>query len=253
MKIESLNCPSCGAPLQIEANQSLTICLYCNATIRVTHPAGGTPTQLAAEQTLSQDVAGRLKQLLLAGRSAEAVELYRTETGATAEEAGRAVQSLGQQLSAGIIRQQPLNAFGLLLVLLVLALLAGGLAAGVSRLISPVLAIIPAFFGLLLLLFFGRALGTTLAYWGAKSAPASIVKMAPIGELGTSMGKIYTFRMLLEVRPDGRDPFLTEINLPVRQSSLEKLTPTTVLRVKYRPDDPGRVVYEGVWHNGPGQ
>jgi hypothetical protein len=41
MTVEALNCPNCGANLQIRADQTLSVCAYCNSNIRLTPPVVG--------------------------------------------------------------------------------------------------------------------------------------------------------------------------------------------------------------------
>ena len=66
-QLQALNCPNCAAPLQVEANQSLALCLYCNASVRITYPAGHQP-QPAADPAVQTETIEQVKQLLLAGR-----------------------------------------------------------------------------------------------------------------------------------------------------------------------------------------
>jgi hypothetical protein len=41
MTVEALNCPNCGANLQIQADQTLAVCAYCNSNIRLSPPVAG--------------------------------------------------------------------------------------------------------------------------------------------------------------------------------------------------------------------
>jgi hypothetical protein len=245
VQVQALNCPNCAAPLQVEANQSLTVCLYCNASVRITYPAGHAP-QPAADPTVQPDTIEQIKQLLLAGRQPEALLLYREKTRATEAEAVQAIGNLGQQISAHIVTGQQLSYFGVLLVTVGLLALVGGLLTAVTRTLPFVATIVMIVPGLFILLVYGRAFFASLRYVRAHTAPAAVLRVAPIGQVSTRNGSIHTFRLLLEVRPDNAPPFQAQMNLPIRASSLAKLHENTILQVKYLPGDPDSVIFNRV-------
>jgi hypothetical protein len=244
-QLQALNCPNCAAPLQVEASQSLTVCLYCNASVRITYPAGHAP-QPAADPTIPPDTIEQIKQLLLAGRQPEALLLYREKSGASEAEAAQAIRNLGQQITAHIVTGQQLSYFGLLLVGLALLALLAGLITAVTGALPPVAAIAMIIPGLFILLIYGRALLASLRYVRAQTAPAAVLRLAPIGQFTGRGGTVHTFRLLLEVRPANAPPFQAQMSLPVRAGSLAKLHENTIIEVKYLPQDPNSVIFNRV-------
>ena len=239
MQIQSLNCPNCGAPLHIEAGQALAICVYCDSNIRISYSQDA-PAQASKESTLAPEAISRIKQLLRSGKRGEAVQLYQTETHASPPEAEKAIQVFAQQIVFGVMQEQQLSPLGVVLSLLFITLLVGSAIAGLTGAIHPVLALVLVGASVFLLWPFPRSIRTTLEFLRARSAPAVVLKVVPMGE---ARG-VHTFRVLLEVRsPDG-GAFQTEINLPVREKNLSKLHTDTVIQVKYLPGDTRRVIFD---------
>ena len=75
MKLEALNCPNCGAPLHIQANQDLALCVYCDTTIRINHSGSG-EASLTQQTTLQAEDAKLIKSLLLDGKREQAIACY---------------------------------------------------------------------------------------------------------------------------------------------------------------------------------
>jgi DNA-directed RNA polymerase subunit RPC12/RpoP len=50
MTIESLNCPNCGATLEIKVEQTLVVCEYCNSNIRFSPQPGGSKERQAVAE-----------------------------------------------------------------------------------------------------------------------------------------------------------------------------------------------------------
>jgi hypothetical protein len=240
--LQALNCPNCAAPLQVEANQTLALCLYCNTSVRITYAAGHQP-QPEADTTISPDTIEQVKQLLLAGRQPEALLLYREKTGTGEAEAVQTIRNLGRQVTAHIVTGQQLSYFGVLLVTLAILALLGGLGAVISGVLPPISALVLLPPGLFILFIYSRATVASLRYARAQTAPAAVLRIAPIGQFTSSNGEIHTFRLLLEVRPNSAPPFQAQMNLPVRASGLNKLHQNTILEVKYLPDDPNSVIF----------
>lgn len=91
--MESLNCPNCGAALQVEPGASVVTCIYCNSTIRtaeVPSPAG--PGALSAEQV------EEIRQLLREGQRIEAIKRYRQYSDVGLKEAKDAVDALAEDM-----------------------------------------------------------------------------------------------------------------------------------------------------------
>ena len=239
--LESLHCPNCGAPIHPNPNQGLLICLYCNAAIRI-QPETSQP-QVAAEARLDDDRMAQIKQLLLDGRQEEAVRLYQQQTGAGPQEAQEAIGDLGKQISIDVVRHQVLRPFGMLFVVVITLVLIVSVAAGLLGRMHPALAIGLAGFAALNLFFFAPGIRATLEFLGAKVAPATIVKVAPVGTATMRGQTVYSFKFLLDVQPENGQPFQSELLVPVRSASLAKAQPGAVILVKYLPHDPTRLIF----------
>lgn len=241
-RIESLACPGCGAPLHPEAGRTLTVCLYCGATVRVQLPDEA-PTQLAVERQLAPADLEAVRQELAAGRPDAARALYRQLTGAEEVEALAAVEDLGRQAALTVVFRQLLNPLGLALSVAGVVGLVAALAGWGAGWLPNWLALLVGGAAALHLAFMARPALTTLRYLPAPIAPAVIVKLAPIGTLQQAGDDVFTFRALLEVRPETAAAFQAEIPLAVREASLAKARAGATVRVKYFPGDPGSVIF----------
>jgi hypothetical protein len=241
LMIDSLHCPNCGAPIHPSPNQGLLICLYCNTSIRI--QTQHDQPQATAEASLDPDMMAQVKQLLLAGRQDEALRLYQQRTGADPQEAASAVSNLGRQVSMDIVRGQALRPFGILFIVVITFVLVVSVAAGLLGRMHPALAIGLAGFAALNLFFFAPGIRTTIEFLGAAIAPATIVKLAPVG-VATMRGRpIHTFKFLLEVQPENGQPFQSELLVPVKGESLARAQPGVVIWVKYLPHNPARMTF----------
>src|SRR5262245_11515245 len=239
--IDSLHCPNCGAPIYPGPNQGLLICLYCNTSIRI--QAQNDQPQATAEASLDADMMAQLKQLLLAGQQEEALRLYQRQTGADPREAQAAIGDLGKQISIDVVRRQTLRPFGILLVVIMALLLVVSIVAGLLGRMHPALAIGLAGFAALNLFFFAPGIRATIEFLGAQIAPATIVKLAPVGVASMRGRPIHTFKFLLEVQPENGQPFQSELLVPVRSESLLRAQPGAVIWVKYLPQNPTRLIF----------
>lgn len=108
----SLNCPTCGAPLQYDGGPDrFLLCQHCGNTVLVpeeyqTEPAGGLTQSLGQEFDLKALLAqagqwGEVAQLTRDGKKIEAIKLYRELTGVGLKEAKDAIE----QLAAGRMLQ----------------------------------------------------------------------------------------------------------------------------------------------------
>ena len=239
--IESLHCPNCGAPIHPGPNQGLLICLYCNAAIRI--PPETSQPQVEAGASLGDDQMAQIKQLLLDGRHDEAIRLYQQQTGADPQDTKEAIGNLGKQISIDVVRHQTLQPFGILVVVIMMLMLVVSIAAGLLGRMHPALVIALAGFAALNLFFFAPGIRATLEFLGAKVAPATIVKLAPVGEATMRGQTVHSFKFLLEVQPEDGQPFRSELLVPVRGASLAKVQPGAVILVKYLPHDPTRLIF----------
>jgi hypothetical protein len=236
-----LDCPNCAAPLHPREGQPLVICLYCGSSARIL--AEGARPQAVLQTTLAAEGWDELRRLLTDGRQEEAVKLYQARTQADPAEARSAVDNLARQLSVETITRQPLSPFGVVLSGLAALLLVLSLAGWALGRLGPWLALALAAAAGFQLLAFRHAIAVTLRYLGAPVAPATILKLAPVGEVRVRDQHVKTFKMLVEVRPKSGAPFTTELLQPVRAQSLAKAQPGRQFWVKYRPGDPSSVVF----------
>jgi hypothetical protein len=243
MTAEALNCPNCNAPLPMPGAGGLWVCLYCNSLVRLQAPTGEAP-RAALAGAVAPEAMAEIKQLVLAGRRAEALERYRQAAQATPEEAEQAVALLARALSAAVIRRQQLNALGLFLVGSSAVAVAALLALAARGALAPQWALLLGLGPLAMLAVFAPGIRTSLRYLGARAAPAAILQHTYIGELQPGQRPIYTYRLLLEVRPPGAPPFQAELMLPVRHQSLAALRPGALLQVKYLPGDPASLLFD---------
>ena len=99
MPVESLKCPSCGAPL--EAISEVMRCPYCGThvsfqsgknNVGASTPAS-TPVNVPADPSVTQLV-DKLVAMCRAGQKIQAIKLYRERTGGSLTEAKNAVEDL---------------------------------------------------------------------------------------------------------------------------------------------------------------
>lgn len=235
---EALSCPKCGAPLHLEAGQTLAVCLYCNSTVRVQAPA-----QASVDRALAGADLEAVKKLLAAGRRAEALAAYRQMTGADQAEAEAAVENLGRQVTAAVLYRQLLRPLGIGIFLALTVVLAAALGGWLAGWLNPWLALAVGMLAAWQWVFFIGPLVRTVRYWRAPVAEAVTLKLAPIGVFQRAGEDVHAFRVWLEVRPAGGAPFRAEIQLPVRESNLARAREGALLRVKYFPGDPASVIF----------
>ena len=102
MAVESLTCPNCGAPVQVKGDESVTVCSFCNSSLRITTDAADHRTaQLDdAAQPQAEDWAHgavdveQIKLLLRDGKKIVAIKVYREQSGVGLAEAKAAVESI---------------------------------------------------------------------------------------------------------------------------------------------------------------
>jgi uncharacterized Zn finger protein (UPF0148 family) len=239
--LTTLNCPNCGAPLQVNEGRTRTVCLYCNSTVRIRPD----DSQAAVvENTLVEADMQSLKQMLLAGRREDAVQLYLETTGAGEAAAREALQGLERQVSVDVMRNQQLTSKGVWYVLLYGVVFLAAVLAGLSRQIHPLVALALAAFTAWQFWVLIPSIRLSLRFRNAKRVPATILKTAPVGEIKTRAGQVYAMKLLVEVQPPDRTSFQAELLLPVQETSLERIQPGGQFHVKYLPDDPQLIVYD---------
>jgi hypothetical protein len=248
---ESLNCPNCGAPLKITAQQNWAVCLYCNATLRLepqSQPegtsdiAGRSPT-LAS--TLDDAEMGKVKQFLLDGQKESALELYSRRTGASEEDAREALTDLRQKLSLDVVRQQQLTTGGILIVGVYGLLTVVGMYMLFSGGIHWLISLAAMLYGAWMLYFYFPAVASTLAFRKGKPAKAQVLKLAEVGKTHIGRQRVRVFKLLVEIQPlDGSAPYPAEMLLPIREENTPRAQPGTSILVKYLPQQPERVIFD---------
>lgn len=240
MRLESLNCPNCHAPLDYSPGQTLCICLYCNSTIRI-HNDTPQP-QATADTSVSEAEMAEIKELLLAGQAEAAIQRYQQIAHCSQEEAQTAITNLSNQISFSTLRQQQLSRSGFVYFIIVLAGLAWALFAGLTGLIHPVLAIAVALIALLYIALFGKGFLVSLHYLRAEKGVATVQHFTRISS-HTSRRSFHLFRIIVEVQPETGASFQTEMLLPVRDQSVDKLHRGTRFGVKFLPGDEDSVIF----------
>lgn len=242
--MHALNCPNCGAPLTDQSGQELWLCIYCHSLIRV--GADETSPQPAVEKTVSEAEMAEIKQMLAEGKRGEARATYQNITQVSPEEAEKVVETMFKEYAFGVVRRQQLNNVGLILAFVFLLALVLSLGAWVSGRLHPAWAGVIAGFSVLNLLVFSGGILTMFKYLGAPKAKATIQHFTQTGKVQTRGGTVYTYKVLLEVHPEGNAPFQDTLIVPAREKNLAKIHPGAVIWVKYKPNQPGNLLFDGL-------
>ena len=240
-KVESLDCPNCGAPLDVKPGQEITVCLYCDSSIRI-RMEGEEAANPVPRTEVSADIMNKVKELVLSGKRDEAVELYSHEANISKEEAAKAVRVIYERIETRILLDRPLSTAGAMfsMILLTLFFVSGyyGIIADIDSSFLNILAWILFIFSGLSLLSVSRTIITTIKYLPGKWTAARILKFAKIGE----RKNIIIFRLLLEVMPENGEHFQAQTNLPVRKNSINLIETGREISVKYLPNDRSSVI-----------
>jgi hypothetical protein len=239
--LTTLNCPNCGAPIQVDDRHTYSVCLYCNSTVRI-QPDDPQPVEV--ENTLVEADMRTLKQWLLAGRREDALQLYIETSGAGEAVARQAIQDLERQVSVDVIRNQQLTRKGIWYVGLYGVVFLVAVLAGLTGQIHPLLALALAALTAWQLWVLLPSIRLSLRYRDAISATAIILKTARVGEIKSRKSKVYAMKLLVEVHPPEGAPFQGQLLVPAQEASLEKTQPGDRLHVKYLPDDPQQIVFD---------
>jgi len=97
-------CPSCGASLQPPSGAATMTCAYCGTSVVVpedlraspgTNPSGVAPVSLDFSQLIAGAIGmGQVVRLARAGNRAEAIQLYRENTGVDASQAEKVIHAI---------------------------------------------------------------------------------------------------------------------------------------------------------------
>ncbi len=229
----SLNCPNCAAPLQVRERQTVALCVYCGSSVKI--EVDGSKPHSIEQRELTADVLRQINQLLLDGKRAEAVAIYRQQAGVTNDEAAEAIDNLAKQMTRRTMGQQPISNAGILILVVFSAVGIGALVWGITN-NSWLVALLGAGWALLQGFAFFPAMRVRWFYETGEAAPAVVQKMIALGEIMVRGEKVSAVRLWLEVHPSGHTPFHLERNVIMRQHSLEQLAPGIVVEVKCKAD-----------------
>ena len=239
--IEALTCPNCGAPLDLKPGEEITFCLYCNSTVRISKH-GETGEQVATHTEMSHDKFNEIKQLILAGKKDEAIEMYQKVANVTKPEAEKFVGTILDKLTYIIIINRPLSIKGFLFCLLLMLLIVASLYSLISgaaketlfNTICWVLLLVSAFN----LLTLTREIITTIKFFPVKWTKATILKFKFMNQ----KKKFSFFKVLLDVKtPDGQS-FQSETNIMIKTENAAKLQEGKLIDVKYRGKEKNDII-----------
>ena len=254
MRITSIDCPNCGAPVPVAERQAAAICIYCNASLRLaaaqaasgSGSAAGAPAEAPASVSdVDPQVAAQVKQMVVDGQRAEAVKLYAQQAGLSEAEAEAAVDRIITGVLMEMTQHLPLNLGGTLVGLGLMAACAALAAWAIWRAANgqpaALLWVLPALAALagLLLWFVPKAVSGYVADMG-RLGQARVLRLAIIRPELRPGGTLVTLWM--EIQPaEGGPTFRDQETILVRNASLPKLQPGSLIRVRYSPKMPDRV------------
>lgn len=231
----SLACPSCSAPLQFENGQQRTLCLYCGSTIQAERATS------AVTFTLPEDVHLQLKQLVIDGRQAEAIELYRQRANVTQTEAAQTLSRLVADLTRRTLVQQPLSNFGLALVFLIDSL---GAVIMLWGLMNENYWAVALGIGAIVIesMVFAAAIYAWIIHRFGRAAPAVVRRFTRLGEIKVrgQAQPLPVVRLWLEVQPANQTAFQVESNIVAKPQTYAQLRPGLSIEVKH--NGAGRVI-----------
>lgn len=238
----AISCPNCGAPLLPAAE--MVLCVYCNSAVRLQRGEPGAAPTPVVERSLDETQMARIKQLILDGKRPEAVAEYQQATDADLAEASRTIEELENGLSMSVVLGQQLSPLGWLLFFGSLVIFSGAIFASITGRLNPWLAGLLALLSLANLVFYARNLRTSLQFLSAPVARATVIKLVPIGEVKLGRQLVHTFKVLLQVYPEGAPAYQAEMLLPVRDQNMARLRTGVDFKVKYLRENPQRLVYQ---------
>jgi hypothetical protein len=232
MILRTLACPACGAPLRLSDDQRQTLCLYCGSTVTIA--GAGASERPEVKTGMPPEALEQVKQLLVEGRQAEAVQLYQRQAGVSEAEARETLKTLVGEIARRTIVRQPISNLGIALMLIIdtlgLALMLWGwqtdtwlaVAGGLGLIVFESLA-------------FASALLIRIRYEMGAPAPAVVRRFVRVGELNVAgqPEPIQIVRLWLEVRPSSQPSFKVEKNVAMRKQSLAQLVAGVVIEVRH--------------------
>jgi hypothetical protein len=239
--LEALDCPNCGAPLNVKPGDEITFCEYCNSSIRIkTHADTG---EHQTEHTeIPPELLNEIKQLILSGKKAEAVEIYQKEAGVDKEVAEKIVESIVGRITIKIILNRPLSAKGIMICILFIVLSVSMVYLLVSGKANDkaanVICWLILFFSLVNLLSLWRAIIATIKYLPDKWHKAVILKYVLINK----KKNLSFYKVLLEVRDSGGQSFRAESSIMLKAENVANLQEGKTIDVIYKKNDRSNII-----------
>ncbi|HEX7603379.1 MAG TPA: hypothetical protein VF316_17290 [Polyangiaceae bacterium] len=244
--MQTLNalCPTCGAPLDLRADSTIVLCMYCRQTTRIVPPdpsrPGDAPTLVTHD--VGKEVTDQVIALVLAGKRPEAIELYARAANVPPADADKAVTQVSQWATIGLVKNGPMSARGIVRALLLIPAFGAGAAYGLALghwVLGLVLALLCCFF----LVSFVRQIPATLIRFRRAQGHATVLRTAIV-----QANFVYGCTLIVvrtNVRPlDGSPPFEDDEPLLLRTADLEKVVPGNIIRVRF--DRERGLVFPGV-------
>lgn len=240
-KIESLNCPNCGAPLSIKPNEEITFCLYCDSSIRVSKQ-NGSEVRNAVHTEIPKEIIEEVKKLIVSGDKAKATELYQNTANVNREEAQNQIEIFTTGITNKIVLKRPLSAKGIFIFSLFLIILLSSiylLSSGIANTtFTKIVCWIIISFMSLNLLSVSQSILLTIKYSLKKWNDATILKYYLISK----KKKLSFYKVLLDVKEPNGNTFRTETKIVIKTQDTSKLQEGKTISVKYFPDEKDNVV-----------
>ena len=247
MPPSAMNCPNCGAPLNVDANSRLALCVYCNTTLRM-QPDGSPQPGVTVIPTLTEtppEVGEKVKQMIADGRRSQAMAYYVEQAHVTPQEAEEAVNRIAIPLALKMTHQVPIDLWAVIVYPLVIIALAAGAAWALRATLDGkgwgygLLALFLLWLGLGRTLWLApKLVSTWVDHYGPKGR-ARILKMAVIRPDLVKGGTLVN--VLLEVQPEEGQSFQDEQSWLIRNESLPKVQAGNVIPVRYEARTHDRV------------
>ncbi len=235
--VSMARCPNCGAPLPSKPGLRYAICIFYNSSVSLmaSSEPGATPQFVA--QSVSKEDIEKVKQLLVDGKRAEAVDLYARAAAVSHADAELAVDGVFLSVYRELTRHLPINGFGVLLYMAIMVGAGLGVSAwGASGLPeNPAYAVwlgLGAVFAIWRIVAFSRHLRATLSSTFGAMGRGRVVRESVVREFKDQQG--YFIVVVFEVTPDdGTAPFVDQETLFVGPEALGKLAPGNAVRVRF--------------------
>lgn len=240
-KAESLDCPNCGAPLNLAKGIEFTFCEYCHSSIRITkHEDTGEDT--ASHMDVPPEVIAEVKKLILNGSKAEAVELYMKSAGIEKDAAEKLVNAIVASITNRIILNRPLSGKGIFFAVFFFAVAGVTFWLLASHTVDTkpvqVLCWMVLIFMLINIASIFRAIITTIKFAGVKWTKATVLKFVLIN----TKKNLSFYKALLDVKEPNGLSFKAETNIMIKNENVYKLQEGKIIDVKYLEKDKKNIV-----------